>query len=620
MQISSIYPREIRRRAQRRKIRKYSGRMICNLGLRFFALALAGFFMMPPAATGGSFMSQESVASGSHSAEHETAAAKTIVDLQAFRQTSSIRIKSSGNHEGVATLINLNPIINVWYLLKVTWQGGSESSYHLENPQPRFRRFTLDSNYPLGINVWEGNATYRCNLFEDSSLDRARNSQIAYAPLCDTRVLLRNRVTGHRTNLEAASEFLRDNLWGGETIIAVFHHLLKDNNRETSQIDDQEKPGSSTGAGRSNPELPLSALIDPKYANRSVTPSQSGPALENPEPAGLRPGAWYSAMGNPGIYISYIEPRMIDAAILESQKTRVNVLDSVEASSLCYLIAFDVDDFELAYARGTQHPAVGWSDHIQSGIKDSRLPGPEGIGSVSPLVSTGLISPEYTQRTVAAFTAGFKRSHAAFKYGELASKNNGSHYGFVENGVVFSKLQPGLATVFVLDNDSINLKTWTFQDDRILTKVKYARQNGVPLVEFDEGSQSVVPGPLVNRWGPGNWSGSEDTKLRTIRSAMALQANARKRFLIYAVFTDATPSAMARVFQAYQCRFGMLLDMNALEHTYLALYRRAGQQLVVDYLIRGMSVVDKTNSGGAVPRFLGYPDNRDFFYVLRRNP
>jgi len=26
---------------------------------------------------------------------------------------------------------------------------------------------------------------------------------------------------------------------------------------------------------------------------------------------------------------------------------------------------------------------------------------------------------------------------------------------------------------------------------------------------------------------------------------------------------------MARVFQAYQCGYAMLLDMNALEHTYL---------------------------------------------------
>jgi hypothetical protein len=262
---------------------------------------------------------------------------------------------------------------------------------------------------------------------------------------------------------------------------------------------------------------------------------------------------------------------------------------------------------------------VDWSEHIQRGIKDPSLPGPDGIGSISSLVSAGLIGREYARRTVATFTGGFKRTHGAFKYGELALKNYGNHYGFLENGVVFSKLQPGLATIFVLDDGSIQMKTWEAQDDQILAKVKYARQDGVPLVEFDDRSQSTVPGQLVNKWGPGNWSGSEDVKLRTIRSGAALQWIGGKRFLIYAVFSDATPSAMARVFQAYRCHYGVLLDMNALEHTYFALYRQAGSQLFVDYFISGMREAEKSDSGGPVPRFLGYPDNREFFYVMRRN-
>ena len=87
-------------------------------------------------------------------------------------------------------------------------------------------------------------------------------------------------------------------------------------------------------------------------------------------------------------------------------------------------------------------------------MKDASLPGPDGIGSIAPLVSTGLISPENGRHTVAAFTAGFKREHGAFSSGDLALKNHGSHYGFLENGVVFSKLQPGLATVFVLNDGS----------------------------------------------------------------------------------------------------------------------------------------------------------------------
>jgi len=240
------------------------------------------------------------------------------------------------------------------------------------------------------------------------------------------------------------------------------------------------------------------------------------------------------------------------------------------------------------------------------------MPGPDGIGSIAPLVSTGLISPENGRRTVATFTGGFKRSHGAFRSGDLALENHGSHYGFIENGVVFSKLQPGLATIFMPNDGSIEIKTWTEADNSLLAGIRFARQNGVPLIE------SGVPGRLVARWGPGNWSGSEDEKLRTIRAGAGMQQSGGKRFLIYAVFSDATPSAMARVFQAYQCNYAMLTDMNALEHTYLAVYRRSGSEMSVDHLLTGMSVLDKSVSGEVVPRFLGFPDNRDFFYVMRK--
>ena len=77
---------------------------------------------------------------------------------------------------------------------------------------------------------------------------------------------------------------------------------------------------------------------------------------------------------------------------------------------------------------------------------------------------------------------------------------------------------------------------------------------------------------------------------------------------------------MARVFQAYQCRYAMHLDMNALEHTYLAVYHREGARLLVQHLIQGMSVLDKSEGENYIPRFLGYADNRDFFYVMRRDP
>jgi hypothetical protein len=527
---------------------------------------------------------------------------KTIVELQPFRRTSSIHTQS-----GAATLANLNPTINAWFLLNV-----DGSDWHLENPRPHEAQILLDEKFASGLVIVEGKNRYACDLFRNV-LEQGRNSQLIYYPLCGGRLYLRNPAKGRRTALEAATEFLRNQVWGGEKVIVLFHHLMEDRYRETGEIRQEAAEGSASK--RTAADRPLSAMVNPANADRLITAANLGIALESRdvERIGMAPGAWYPAAGNTGIYVSIMQPNLIAPAILQSYRSLVNTLDNVEASSLVYLIAFDLDRFELGFALGTEHPQVNWSDHLLPQMRDSRLPGPDGIGSIAPLVSTGLISPENGRRTVATFTGGFKRTHGAFRYGDLALGNHGSHYGFIENGVVFSKLQPGLATIFMPNDGSIEMKTWMESDNPLLIGIRFARQNGVPLIE------TGAPGQLVARWGPGNWSGSEDEKLRTIRAGVGIQIGQGKRFLIYAVFSDATPSAMSRVFQAYQCNYAMLTDMNALEHTYLAVYRRSGSEMSVEHLLSGMSVLDKSESGEVVPRFLGYPDNRDFFYVMRRD-
>ncbi|MBZ5610462.1 MAG: hypothetical protein LAP38_19550 [Acidobacteriia bacterium] len=547
--------------------------------------------------------------------EYNAEVPKTILELQQFRRTNSIRIKSKEGRPGSATLVDLNPAINSWYLLKVAWAGGgTETIYHLENAKPKLQKLLLDDNYPWGLVIAAGKERYSCDLFGADALAQAKTSRLIFQPLCGGRLYLRNAATGHRTTLEAATDFLREHVWGGEKIIALGHELMGEIHRETGKIQTKSAAGARAGG-----DLPLAAQIDPKYCDRLLTSSNLGLDLGGPEKTGMIPGAWYPASGNPGVYVSIVQPNLIDPPILESYAKVVSNLDRIEASALSYLIAFDLDRFDLGFALGTEHPKVGWSDRVPEPARNPKLPGPDGIGSIAPLVSTGLVNPENAPRTVAAFTAGFKRTHGAFKYGDLALKHHGSHYGFIEDGVVFSKLQPGLATILVLDDGSILMKTWSEADNQLLPRIKHARQNGVPLVEIDEATQSTVPGRLVARWGPGNWSGSEDAKLRTLRSGAAVQRNHGKRFLIYAVFSDTTPSAMARVFQAYRCDYAMLLDMNALEHTYLALYRRLGSRLSIDHLIKGMSQVDKSaSSGEPLPRFLAYPDNRDFFYVMQR--
>lgn len=545
---------------------------------------------------------------------------KTVLELQQFRQSVSAPVRSGAGREGEATLVDLNPRIGVWYVLQIDWKGAAAEALHLENPNPGESHLILDGRYPSGIVVETGTSRYPCELFGTVDvIEQARSSKLGFFPLCHGRIYLRNPVKGHSTALESTVDFLRDRVWGGEQVIDVFHHLLADRYRETGE------PGS-TGTAPRNPdvsEAPRPGVIDAKNTGRPIIPAGLGIALrtEGPERNGMIPGTWYEG-ANPGTWVSVMRPDYLPPSIFQSYRNLVSNLDRVELSSLCYLMAFDLSQFDLGYELGTDHPRVDWSDRVTGAMRDTRLPGPDGIGTIAPLLAVGTIRPDDVPRTVATFIGGFKRMHGAFRYGDLALRNHGSHYGFIENGAVLSKLQPGLATVFALDDGTVGMKTWTLADNALLERIRHARQNGVPLVESNgAGAREAapVPGSLVNRWGPGNWSGSQDEKLRTMRAGLALQRVGGKTFLIYAVFTDATPSAMARVFQAYGVDYAMLLDMNALEHTYLAVYRRSGGELSVDHLLTGMSELDKLPSGELVPRFLGYSDNRDFFYLMRRS-
>jgi hypothetical protein len=557
-------------------------------------------------------------------AESSPPAPKTIVDLQPFRQTSSIPIVDRRGQEGQETLINLNPRINDWYLLQLSPGGGSpRETFHLENSNPAGQKLLLDRAYPQGLILQEDQGEFRCDLWESGdrqSLKAARASGTPYAALCGDRVYLLNPVKGHRTRIEVVTDLLRDEVPSGEKIVAfVRDTIFRDAYRETGKV--MKKPGSETDSQvlEKTGNGPGPALIDPQKNGRLLEVPNLGIQVEGTNRGIMAPGVWYPAKENPGIYVGVFVPGWTSPDVLRSYRNVVANLDSAEAPALVYLVAFDLSQFDLKFSLGTEHPRVNWSDRIADRMKDDTLPGPDGIGTIDPLVSTGLISPWDAPRTAAAFTGGFKRTHGAFKWGELAGKNHGSHYGFIENGVVFSRLNPGLSTIYRLEDGWVSLKTWTEKDSSLLPAVRYARQNGVPIISrFDPATQMSVPGSLVSRWGEGNWSGSAGEKLRTLRAGAALQEVQGKRFLIYAVFTDATPSAMARVFQTYRCSYAMLLDMNALEHTYLALYRREGRKLFVQHLIKGMEEVDKTEKGQYIPRFLGFADNRDFFYLLRK--
>lgn len=519
--------------------------------------------------------------------------------LQAARRVERAPVPGGA---GQAVLTQLAPDANAWLVLTLPAPDGRGTrSYHLENADPRGQRVALDPATPGTLLITRGQAATRCTIWPDAALAQAARTRVPYVPLCGDRLLLRNAVAGHRSALEATTEFLRDHVWRGEQIIEV----VKDGFYRDAFVERAEAGASSAQRGADPPGAPPAARLRAGAPARAIAVPGLGIALAAPGRT-LEPGRWYPAAGIEGVWISASPP----GALAEG-------LDPVEAEALAYLVAFDLDAFELGFALGTEHPRLGWSPRALPPVRDERLPGPDGFDSAAPLVRTGMLAPSMLERVVATFTGGFKREHGAFRYGPLAAANQGSHYGFMEQGVVFSRLQPGLATLFVRNDGSVGMDTWRDDAARPPGTLRHARQNGMPLVEPGPGGAPVA-GRTVDQWGVGNWSGSSEERLRTLRAGACIVEGDGRRHLVYGYFSTATPRAMARVFLAYGCRYAMHLDMNALEHTYLALYPRSGAQFGVEHLVPGMAVLDKSLGATLLPRFLSFPDDRDFFYLTRR--
>lgn len=528
---------------------------------------------------------------------------EAFIALQSSRRVERMAIAGTSSDAAEVVLTQLAPAANAWLLLSLPGsEGRGTRSVHLENADPQGQGVALDTATPGTLLITRAGVTTRCALWPGTALAKAAAARLPYAPLCDGRLFLRNAVAGNRSALEATTEFLRDHVWRGEQIIGfVKREFYRDAFAERAA----SAPVAAGGAAAA-PGAPPAARLRGGSLPSAIVAAGLGIDLAAPGSA-LLPGRWYGAAGFDGIWVSATPPGAVAAG-----------LDAVESAALAYLVAFDLADFDLGFALGTDHPRLGWSPRVLPPQHDADLPGPDGFDSAAPLVRVGMVRPTLLDRVVATFTGGFKREHGAFNHGALAAVNHGSHYGFVEQGVVFSRLQPGLATLLVRTDGTVEMGTWRAEDaGRVGTTLRHARQNGVPLVE--PGPDGVpVPGRLVENWGSGNWSGSPEEHLRTLRAGACIVAHEGRRFLVYGYFSSATPRAMARVFIAYGCSYAMHLDMNALEHTYLALYPRSGAQLGVEHLVAGMAVLDKSSGATLLPRFLGFADDRDFFYLTKR--
>jgi hypothetical protein len=512
---------------------------------------------------------------------------------------------------GSLKLTSLAPAVNRWYLLEDVPAEGRTRSFHLENGDAKTWYVSLSQGPDPALVIEGAGQRTLCRPWagDASELTAASQSGLPYAPICGGKLYLRNRVSGSRTNREAVSDFLRNNVIFGDKLVNLIKGtFFKDAFLETGTED----------AGDNEVGKVVAALGEARLDRRPVMRTSMGIPVVGAA-AGMQAGSWYAVDGAAGVYASVMQPGLIANDILKV-RNGANWLDGVESNADVYLVAFDLSKFELGYELGTDHPSLGWSSRPQRSGKDWNLPGPDGFNTARPLVMNGMLSPALTGRVVAAFAGGFKRDHGAFRFGDYAYSERGHHYGFLSNGVTFSRLRPDLATIYVKTDGTIGMKTWEPSDNAMIPSLAYARQNGVPVVVRDPETGETVPGDRVQSWGGGNWSGSADAQLRTLRSGMCLRETGGRQFLIYAYFSSVTPSAMARTFQAYNCDYGMLMDMNSPELTYLAVYRQkpSGDGLEAMHLSRYMAEADPWVHGERVPRFVTFSDNRDFFYLLKK--
>ncbi|MEM1386073.1 MAG: hypothetical protein AAGG54_00545 [Pseudomonadota bacterium] len=526
---------------------------------------------------------------------------KNIIDLQLYRFEQQEALADGTP----VSLISLNPNINSWFLLGLG-ADGRRSFFHLENPAPDTQGVSLESGADgPEIIITDGRRSLTCKPWEGqpSMLATAQAANLPFAPMCDGRLYLRVPTRGSYTSLEATSQFLRDKVWGGDAIVDFIKGTF---NQDKYALDsDLDGTGDVASAAADGP--PAARI---RFGTPPAVASYHTIALDGAE-AGMASGLWYPAKNQDGVFVSALQPATIAEDLQSVPGT--SWLDGVESRAIAYFVAFEIDRFDLGFARGTDHPRLEWSPRPPYYVRPSGLPGPDGFSSATPIVSLGMASPYKADRLVAAFTAGFKRQHAAFRGGPLRDVNYGTHYGFMEHGVLYSKLWPGLSTVYVTQDGEIGMKTWEEGDYEMMPNLRFARQNGTPLIE------NGAPGPYVTQWLPGNWSGSANADLRTLRAGTCMIEDGDTRWMVYGYFSTATPSAMTKTFMAYGCDYAMLLDMNALEHTYLGLYSfDENGGLGVEHIMRGMNQMDKRGSAGVIPRFVGFPDNRDVFYLTRK--
>ena len=350
------------------------------------------------------------------------AAPTTIVELQPFRDASSVALPGAG----VATLIDLNPHVNDWYVLSLR-VGAVESPvwYHLENPDPDSQTLTLDPEHPNGIRLTVERAQHStacCGMHRATARCRARRTPVCHTrPSATTGSIYATTWPEHTRGSNGSPTFFGT---GSGAATGSSHSYAGHSSVMHSSSAPSPKRSDSTEAPRNALNVPVAATIDRRVRRRIGR--STGPRYRRWQ----RSIAAHRRVVCGRRCARHVRQRdrtaCNHASVLSSYPNDVAPLDAVESHALDYLVAMDLAQFDVAFVLGTDHPRVGWSPRALDSVRDPNLRGPDGIDSVAPLVVNGLVNPVVVGRTAATFTGGFKREHGAFRYGALAQQNRGT--------------------------------------------------------------------------------------------------------------------------------------------------------------------------------------------------
>ena len=425
-----------------------------------------------------------------------TVHAATVLDLQptaASGDTVNYSVPTArGQIAAQARLISLNPSIGAWYLLEVPISGRSSETFHLEAPfMGTAVRLSAE-----GVEVQApGVAPAVCDIFNPRSahyIFRLAREGAPFTSVCGQSLFLRLDQSGAANTIKETGANVARSIGLEFLVDAYKDHLKADDNSVPVDV-----AGTDAAAGTDNG--PREAEVAPSARARAVKLEKLDYDLEG-KPAALHAGSWYRLDGLASAFFSFV--RVGDAApsILIERPDLVDPLTAKTRESVAYVVAFDLAQTTLGWAHGTSLPGVGNSPKVPS-----RGPGPDGFDRLAPLQTPGVVNPVYLSRLVGAFCGGFQREHGV----QLGGPHAGQYNGFIEEGVVMSRMNRGLATIVVTKSGDVDVREWSAEDDANVANVRYARQNGLPLVSFDPAKNRYQPGLYVKESmsGYANWSG-----------------------------------------------------------------------------------------------------------------